>query len=110
MTYKVLISEPAETDLRSILDHIRTSTPQAAGDFGGKVVDAIESLSTFPYRGHVVEELSSGGKAHRQIVIGRYRILYVIREKTVHVHRILHGARLLDTTVLEESTGESGCQ
>jgi len=106
MAYKVLISKSAENDLRSILDYIRTSNPQAAGDFGKRLVDAIESLSTFPYRGHAVEELLSLRKGYRQTVVARYRILYVVREKTVYVHRIFHGARLLDTTVLEESGGE----
>jgi len=108
MTCKVLISEPAENDLRSILEYIRASNPQAAKDFGIRLVDAIDSLATFPNRGHVIEELPSCEKTYRQIVVGHYRILYLVQEQTVHVHRILHGARLLDTAVLEEAEDEGG--
>jgi len=106
MIYKVIISQTAESDIRSILDYIRRDKPQAATSFGNRLIEAIESLSVFPKRGWAVRELSQAGADYRQIVVGRYRIIFDIEGALVRVHRVFHGARLLDPSILEEHPDE----
>ena len=49
------------------------------------------SLRRFPRRGRIVPELAN--PAVRELFVGRYRLVYEIKEDSVRVVAFLHGAR-----------------
>ena len=55
------------------------------------VFSAAESLSDLPDRGRVVPELSRS--KHREIFVGRYRLIYRVGVDYVAIVAFVHGAR-----------------
>ena len=58
------------------------------------VFDAVERLSTFPLSGRIVPECED--PAIREIIFGRYRIIYRVQGDLVELLTVHHGARLLN--------------
>jgi plasmid stabilization system protein ParE len=58
-----------------------------------RVLDATARLSDFPASGRVVPEL---GRADvREIIRGKYRVIYQLLEDRVRIVAVIHGARML---------------
>jgi len=54
-------------------------------------------LAANPYLGRVPKDVALLDLGYRYLIVQNYLIFYVIEERTVFVHRIVHGARdLLD--------------
>jgi len=71
--------------------HIREESPGAARSFGSAVVRAARSLSTLSERGRTVPEL--GQPDVRELLLGRYRLVYEVFPDTVAVLRLIHASR-----------------
>lgn len=83
---KVELAAEAEADLEAIADYIaRDSAPQALR-FILELRDACEHLVNFPSRFPLV-----GGEI-RKALHGNYLIFFEVRDDTVYVIHILHGA------------------
>ena len=81
----------ARADLAEALGYIVEESPQAASDLLRQVEEAASSLGTFSERGARVREVIAGDL--RQILVGRYRLIYRVEAEAVGVVRLLHGAR-----------------
>ena len=81
----------ARADLLEALEHIVEESPQAAWVFLQEVEAAAVSLGTFSERGTRVREVIAPDL--RQILIGRYRLIYRVEAEAVGVVRLIHGAR-----------------
>ena len=81
----------ARADLVEALGYIVEESPQAASDLLRQVEEAASSLGTFSERGARVREVIAGDL--RQILVGRYRLIYRVEAEAVGVVRLLHGAR-----------------
>jgi len=57
------------------------------------VVAAAESLSDFSERGRIVPELKASEPRYRELLIGAYRLVYLVEEDHVAVVAFVHGAR-----------------
>jgi toxin ParE1/3/4 len=80
-------TDPAVADLQSIQGYIAAMNPGAAGRVAQALLDAAESLSTFPMRGR------SSGATRRLVVVAPYVIRYRVRPGEVVILRIRHGRR-----------------
>jgi toxin ParE1/3/4 len=93
MDCKVILSTRAIQDLSEIVRYISLNNPVAAKEFGYALIEAALSLGTFPERGRLVPEFGDG--VTRELIYGRYRIVYRFRakERAVWVSRFWHAAQ-----------------
>jgi len=84
-------SYAARAALLEALEYIADESPQAAWDFLEQVESAAGSLGTFPERGTRVREVVATDL--RQVLVGRYRLVYRVEAEAVGIARLIHGAR-----------------
>lgn len=99
--FKVDITETAEADLADIWEYIAQDKPDAATAFVLRLEEQISTLERFPERSPLVPENELLGTAYRHLLYGNYRTIFKIVGSRVIILRVLHGARLLDTGILE---------
>lgn len=89
---RVSITDHADADLLSIYAHIysATSSEELAADIVLKIRAKCTSVSEAPELGRPRDEFRPGVRSTR---IYSYIILYEIAHQTIHILRILHGAR-----------------
>jgi toxin ParE1/3/4 len=81
---------PAAKDLYNITRHIRRDNPTAAREVAKTLYDGCASLENFPYRGR-----RGRIRGTRELVFAPlpYIVVYRIKEQTVDIARIYHGAQ-----------------
>lgn len=89
----------AVDDLISIFDWIANNSPATAAAFIEKLDQRIGSLKTHPFLGHIPRDDKLKSSGYRVPVIESYLVFYVVRAKTVEIHRIIHGSRNLDDII-----------
>ncbi len=92
----------AEEDTAAIWDYIAQDNPDAATAFIERLEEQISSLEHYPERCPPVPENELLGTAYRHLLFGNYRTIFKIAGARVIIMRIIHGARLLHTELLEE--------
>jgi plasmid stabilization system protein ParE len=97
MRYPVEITDPAWFELQEAYDWLAQRAPDAADRWKAGLLTAIQRLETSPQRCALAPEAVYFGREVRQLLYGKrnnkYRILFEIRDKSVIVLRIRHGAR-----------------
>ena len=95
MSYKVLLTRSAERDLEGIYDYIAEHDSQKNADYVlDKLLEVVETLSTFPERGAHPKELAALGiREYRQAFFKPYRIIYRVSGKQVFIYLIADGRR-----------------
>jgi toxin ParE1/3/4 len=95
MSFTVLLLEDAIKDLESIYRYIRKSgNKKAARDMIINIRKACDSLSEYPERGRIPDELSQIGLfEYRQIIAKKYRIIYQVAKPNIFIFGIIHGNR-----------------
>ena len=73
----------------------------AATKFIRQLEKHIRTLERFPARCPLIPENEVMHTAYRHLIHGNYRVIIRISEKIVWLVRIVHGARLLDVSMLE---------
>jgi len=89
----------AVDDLISIFDWIANNSPATAAAFMEKLDQRIGSLKTHPFLGHIPRDDKLKSSGYRVLVIESYLVFYVVRAKTVEIHRIIDGSRNLDDII-----------
>ena len=89
--------------MAEIWEYIAQDKPDAATAFVLRPEEQITTLERFPDRCPLVPENELLGVAYRHLVYGNYRTIFKIVGSRVIILRVLHGARLLDTEVLERA-------
>jgi toxin ParE1/3/4 len=102
--FNVDITVAAEADVAELWEYIAQDDPDAATAFILRLEEQISTLERFPERCPLVRENELLGTAYRHLVYGNYRTVFKIIESKVIILRVLHGARLLDTGLLEGLT------
>ena len=100
--FRVDITNAAEADVGEIWEYIAQDKPDAATAFVLRLEEQIKTLESFPERAPLVPENELLGTAYRHLLNGNYRTIFKIVGSRVITLRGLHGARLLDTGILEE--------
>lgn len=96
--YQILITEPAENDLREIGRYIARELlePALAEKMVSKIGDAIIGLEQMPLRNALVADEVLAARGIRKLLVDNYYIVfYVVSEKaaTVTIVRILYSRR-----------------
>ena len=93
MARKIIWSEPAVEDLEAAVEFIAKDSEAYAANLAQLAVDAAESLAQFPHRGHKVPDPKLS--RFRELIIGSYRLIYLVETKRVLIVALLHGHRAL---------------
>jgi toxin ParE1/3/4 len=90
---KVLWTASALAQLQAIHDYIAQTSP----DYAVRIIDRLTrrsiQIANYPDSGRMVPEY--GRKELREIIEGRYRIIYLVSVAEVQVLTVIHGAREL---------------
>ncbi len=103
--FRVEITATAEADVAEIWEYIAQDDPDAASAFVLRMEKQIGALERLPERCARVPESRLLGERYRHLLFGQYRAIFRITGNRVIVMRVLHGARLLDTKLLEDKPG-----
>lgn len=103
MSFKVVILQSAETDLKELrtylTKHFSTQTWQVTYS---SLKAAIRHLGTLPYAGSIPDEIEKLNLSqYRQILSGMNRVIYEVREQTVYVHIIADTRKDLPTLLMK---------
>jgi len=88
---KIIWTNKAIKDLRSINDYISIDFRLYATRFISTLVTRVDQLIEFPESGRVVPEKDD--PAIRELIEGNYRIFYKLQRSTVIILRIHHSAK-----------------
>lgn len=91
--YQVRFLSIAEEDFTEIISFIAADNPIAADAIANKIEKNLELLSGNPNLGRIPREEEIRNLGYRYLIVQNYLIFYTIEERTIFIHRILHGAR-----------------
>jgi plasmid stabilization system protein ParE len=99
MIYRVIITQEAESDLRTAYRYIRSYAPQAARDWIQRARRTVGSLASRPERCPLAPESASFEQPIRELLFGMgnrgtYRVLFVVIDRSVYVVHVRHGSML----------------
>ena len=105
--YEVLLTEGAEQDLESIYDYIAEFDCKAHADHVlDRLLEVVESLSTFPERGAYPKELITLGiREYRQTAFKPYRVIYRVMGQKVYVHVLADDRRDMQSLLARRLLG-----
>jgi plasmid stabilization system protein ParE len=89
---KVLFTPSARTQFLSALSYIRQDKPLAAVHFRDRAEKALGRLEDLPESGRIIPEFPE--LPHREVIVSPYRFFYRIKNDTVWIVAVWHGARL----------------
>lgn len=89
----------AVDDLVSIFDWIANDSPANAGVFIKKLDRRILNLKSHPLLGRIPRDEKLKDFGYRIIIIESYLVFYIVRDKTVEIHRVIHGSRNLSDII-----------
>jgi toxin ParE1/3/4 len=90
---KIVWSDPAVEDLEAAVEFIAKDSQAYAANLAQLAVDAAESLAQFPNRGHKVPDPRLS--RFRELIVGSYRLIYLVEPRRVLIVALLHGHRAL---------------
>ena len=93
MARPIVWSDPAVDDLEAAVTFIAKDSDAYARSLAQLAVDAAESLRKFPNRGHHLPDPTLA--RFRELIIGSYRLVYLVEKKRVLIVAVLHGHRAL---------------
>ncbi|MGE5812358.1 MAG: type II toxin-antitoxin system RelE/ParE family toxin [Ignavibacteria bacterium] len=91
--HQIRLLSIAEEDFTEIITYIAADNPSAADTIADKIEKNLEVLSENPSLGRIPREEELRNLGYRYLIIQNYLIFYTIEERTIYIHRILHGAR-----------------
>ena len=102
--FQVRITQSAESDVEEIWTYIAADSPVEASKFILQLEAQMRTIERFPQRCPLIPENELLGTEYRQLLYGNYRTIFRISGKTVYVLRVVHGSRLLDSSMFEGPT------
>jgi plasmid stabilization system protein ParE len=88
---KVLWTDSAVAQLQAIHDYVAQTSP----DYAVRIIDRLTrrsiQIAAFPNSGRMVPEFERN--EIREVIEGRYRIIYLVEATQVQVLAVIHGAR-----------------
>jgi len=89
----------AESDLVEIFDFIAQDSPNRALSYLEKLDKRVGLLEQHPLLGRVPRHPKLRAFGYRVLIVGSYLVFYVIRGRTIEIHRVVHGSRNLDQLI-----------
>ncbi len=91
--FSVRLLSIAEEDFTEIISFIAAENVKAASNLTDKIEKNLELLSDNPLLGKSPSDSDLKLLGYRYLIIENYLIFYTIDNRTIFIHRILHGAR-----------------
>lgn len=91
--YQVRFLSIAEEDFSEIVSFIAAENPTAANAVADSIEKNLTLLSQNPRLGRIPRDEEIKNLGYRYLVSHNYLTFYTTEEKTILIHRILHGAR-----------------
>jgi addiction module RelE/StbE family toxin len=91
---KIIWSELALDDLKSIHDYISKDSIIYANRVIEKIIQRIDQLEHFPKSGRVVPELNNN--SIRELIQNNYRIIYKVTTQEIFIVSIHHASKLME--------------
>jgi len=91
--YQIRLLRIAEEDFTEIVKFIADDNPTAAEAIANKIEKNLKLLSDNPHLGRIPRDEEIRNLGYRYIIVQNYIIFYTIEDRTILIHRILHGAR-----------------
>ena len=103
--FDVVWTDTALHDLLDIVEYLADrDRVDAAEHVHAMIADAVRGLGTMPERCRVVPELDAEGiRGYRELLVGPYRIMLVLRDTRVVMLTVLDGRRDLAEVVVERA-------
>jgi toxin ParE1/3/4 len=89
---KIIFTPTARNQFLDALAYIRRENPSAAISFRKKAEDVVSRLHEFPESGRLLPEFPD--LPFREVIVAPYRFFYRIKEKTIWIVAVWHGAQL----------------
>ena len=86
----------AQEDLINIFDWIAKDSPVRALTFVEKLDKRIGALSQSPQLGRIPRNQKLKEYGYRVLILDSYLVFYIIKDKTIQIHRVVHASRNLD--------------
>lgn len=83
----------AERDLDDIFDYIMKDNPAAASSLLDEIDRSVSHLSHNPELGAIPKDDRLERLGYRVLVIRKYLVFYVVKNESIQIRRVLHGAR-----------------
>ena len=93
MAFTIEFSDLAWNDIHDIVEYIQQDSPAAATRWRRKLHEKLRILRTMAASFGMAPENDFARCEVRQLIYGRYRILYTVRNETAFILTIRHGAR-----------------
>lgn len=93
MHYRVEFTFQAEVEADSAYEWIVKESPTNAQSWFEGLLESIESLSSLPERCPIALESEDVGQEIRNLLYGKFRILFLIEDQTVFILHVRHGAQ-----------------
>jgi plasmid stabilization system protein ParE len=97
MALKIELSSRAKRDIEDAFEYIRADSPGNAVRWRRRLEEKLKRLARMPEAFGFAPENHDAQSDVRQLLFGRYRILYTLRRDHVFVLTVRHGARLFLT-------------
>ena len=100
---EVVFTQPARDDLREIALRIAERSPFHAHRFVGRIEVRTQNIAILPHAG---APRPQWGASVRVVIVKKYLIIHRVRDNTVQILRVLHGARDIDALLEAEPLPE----
>lgn len=83
----------AEQDSLDLIEYVAAENLSAAHHLADQIEQGIQRLQQHPFIGKVPADPKLARMGYRVLIVDNHLVFYKVREKTVLVYRIIHGAR-----------------
>lgn len=89
----------AESDLMAAYSWIVKDSRTRAFSFLERLDKRIGNLAAHPNLGRIPKHPQLQEAGYRVLMIESYLVFYVVRERAIEIHRVIHGSRNLDCII-----------
>lgn len=93
MSYRVIIFPSAQKEIDQAYRWMTRHMPKAATLWHFDLMEAFASLENFPNRCPLARENPYFKDELRQLLCGKYRIVFTVKDEEVHIVHVRHEAR-----------------
>jgi toxin ParE1/3/4 len=91
--YTIRLLPVAEDDLDEIVSYIAADNLRAAEAVATRIEKSLLHLAVHPHLGRIPNEEELANAGCRYLIVENYLIFYVVEDREIVIHRIIHGAR-----------------
>jgi len=91
--YSVLIYPTANNDLVEIKDYFENKLKTSINNLFSKFDKQMELLEENPYSYPLVKDVYLNQLGYRMVSVDNFLIFYIVKDKTVQIHRFLYSRR-----------------